>query len=515
MKIKAGLLKTTAMWEELLTQEGVPFAMIKSGDAPTIEEYSVVIINRRMTSDENAGVSDYLRHGGAILARADYTEGLGGMNARENNIEYVFGDRIFPIDLTDIGSEGFVCSEANCLRTEENAPSAFAGVFCGGYSFLLPFDIAELTEDCRAGEKTFYAHRERLPSERVSVVSKGNVRLLLHYGLEHLHHVRNIPYAHLSYHPDDQSTVFAFRIDSDGASPEEVTELYSLGREFAIPMSWYLDVKSHEQWLTRFVEMEGQEIGVHCYEHRTFHESEQIKKNVEHAVSLLEEIGIRRSGFSAPYGVWSPALAQALDELGFEYSSEFSYAYDTLPLRPSFQGKRFETLQIPIHPICIGSLLRVGYSSLDQKRYFASIVRWKRQRAEPLLFYHHPSHKKLDVVRDLFETMRNGNVRCISFGEYAAWWKRRSLVRMSIEVMDGNIEVQSMDAPPEDLRLRVTRENKTEALAPLTGTLPLQSLQWTPMPSAPALPSDFRRITEFDLRQSIGKLFTRLQRDFR
>jgi len=514
MKIQVGLLKTTPMWEELLVQEGVPFGVIEKGGWPSLEEYSVAIINRRITSDENTNVREYLRNGGAVLTRADYAEGLGGMSVRPENIEYIFGDNIFPIGLTDISREGFVVSEANCLRTEKNAHTAFVGDFSGGYAVLLPFDIAEVTEDCRAGERTFYAHRERLPSERVSAVSKGNVRLLLHQCLEHLHHVRHMPYAHLSYFPDNQSNIFAFRIDSDGASQEEVNELYAIGQEFEIPISWYLDAKSHEQWLARFAEMEGQEIGVHCYDHRTYDDAERIRKDIEHAATLLEEIGIRRSGFSAPYGVWSPPLAQVLDELEFEYSSEFSYAYDTLPLRPSFQGRRFETLQVPIHPICIGSLLKIGYSPQDQKRYFASIIKAKRQQPEPLFFYHHPSHMHWGVVRDLFETMRNENIRCMSLGEYAAWWKRRTLVRMSLEIMEDKIVIRSSDTLPDDIRLRVTREDKTEAIAPMSSPLKLQSLNWTPTSPAPALPDDFRRIKEFDLRQSVGKLFTRLQRDF-
>ncbi len=515
MKIRVGLLEKTAMWEELLTQEGVPFEAIHSGQSISPQEFSAIVLNRRLTSDENASLREYLRGGGAILSRSDHAKGLGGFNIRTENIEYLFGDEIFPLDLTDINRESFIVSEANCLRTEKNTHSTFAGEFCGGVALLLPFDIAEVMEDCRVAEKMFYAHRERLPSERVSMVSKGNVRLLLHYGLQSLHHARGIPFVHLSSFPAKEDTLFAFRIDSDGASAKEVAELYSLGREYEIPMSWYLDVQSHERWLQRFTEMQGQEIGVHCYQHRSYDDPGPLKENVEHAATLLEDIGIRRSGFSAPYGMWSPTLAQVLDELGFEYSSEFSYAYDTLPLTPSVHEKRFQTLQIPIHPICIGNLLRVGYSPQDQERYFSSVVKSKRQRAEPLFFYHHPSHKNLDVVRNLFETMRNENIRCVSMGEYAAWWKKRSLVKLGIQQTNDDIVSTMADPQAQDLMVKISRADEMQALAPLNGTHSLRSLDWASVPVPSPLADDFRRVKEFDLRQSIGSVFTRFQRDFR
>ncbi len=104
-------------------------------------------------------------------------------------------------------------------------------------------------------------------------------------------------------------------------------------------------------------------------------------------------------------------LAVQLVDCGFEYSSEFSYDYDNLPSVPRLRHGE-GTLQLPIHPICIGSLKRHSYSDKQMIQYFENVIQRKLASSEPIIFYHHPKDGYYDVLDWLFQEMRHE--RCTS-----------------------------------------------------------------------------------------------------
>ncbi len=515
MKLGIGLIAHSPQWEQLLTQEGAPFTHV--GIAGVKPDCSVLIVNRVLDSSELRGVESYLREGGAVLGYSAYLQNVCGTVARQERLDYLFADHdpIFPgIHLVDLAIPGLIPREANCLKTNHNTFGVFAGALGGGVAVLLPFDPAAAIGDSRSANKSFYATRERLPTEHVSVVAKGELSHLLHAALEYLHTARGLPYVHLWYYPDGKQNLFAFRIDSDKGSRQEIDELYKCALDYDIRMSWFLDVKSHEEWLQHFAFLSGQEIGVHCYEHRTYDSFDENLKNILHAKRRLEQVGVSSSGFTAPYGSWNPSLAKAIDQVGFEYSSEFSFAYDAFPFFHSDRERMCGALQVPIHPICIGSLRRVGYSDEQMKEYFAAVIDRKLLQNEPLFFYHHPTHHCWDVVRFIFKYVREREITNTTMLEYARWWKTRTSRNLRVSYVDDMLTIEHPHGVNDSVWIRITHPKKKQARIPFAATLNFKTLEWGSVAEAPIPPSDLRRIREFDPREMLGGIITTLNRKF-
>ncbi|MEO8168149.1 MAG: hypothetical protein ABI623_07880, partial [bacterium] len=513
MKLQVGVIGQSPMWEQLLAQEGVPFQFIPSGRID--DGYAVVIVNRVMSRDELLQVEKYLSGGGAILGFAGHLDGVSGTASRRERVDYLLADHdeIFPdVQLLDLSVEGEIPREANCLRTQANTFGVFAGSLNGGYAVILPFDPVDAMTDIRVANKSFYALRERLPSERISAVGKGEVRHLLHRAFEYLFRMRNLPYVHLWYYPNGMKNLFCFRIDTDGGSREEVDQLYHIALEYDIGMSWFVDVKSHEEWLQHFAFLTKQEIGVHCYEHLTFEDYDANLKNISKAKAKLQQVGLSSKGFAAPFGIWNPALARAIDKMAFDYSSEFSYLYDSFPLYPSHGTETFLTLQVPIHPICIGSLKKVGYTETQMKEYFIRVIDEKLLRDEPLFFYHHPTHHCWGVVRAMFRYVEEKQIDNTTMIDYSRWWLKRLNHSVTVVLNGDTLSVTRKKSHADSIWLHVVRPDGSEAFLEPGESIDMNAVQWSSKRKTFSPPADIRRIREFDPRKTLGDLFTSMTR---
>ena len=517
MNLRVGFIGSSPGWEELLCQAGVPVLSPITPDSPR-GAFSAIVAARRLDAAERAFVREYLKDGGAVFGSSLFLEGLIERTEEPVRLSYLAPDReggIGGLSLLDVECTGWLPREANCMRTSENVYAVFAGELLGGLAVVAPFDPGEAMEDFRAAERYFYARQDRLPSERVSRVSKGELMHFVVRALEFLHHGRGIPFAQLSPIPAGTQSVFAFRIDTDAGTRSEIDDLYEISRDLNVPFSWFLDAGSHASWLGRFAEMERQEIGLHCYDHRIYLDAGKDEENIRRGVAAMKDAGLSPDSFAAPFGFLRPDLGRAIDNAGFRYSSEFAWAYDALPQFPVSAAGRFSTLQVPVHPVAIGSLLRSGYSPAQMSEYFHSVVAAKLMRREPLFFYHHPGHRQWDVVRDLCEHILECGARPVTMGEFALWWSRRRALRPVFRVVGGSVvtSVEEKSPSPGDcgVNVRISRRGGEEALVPLTGDdrggEGLITPQYLP-------PSDILRVREFDLRGEIGRRFTRLQRRF-
>jgi hypothetical protein len=521
MNICIGLLVHSHAWEQLLLQEGIPFQIIDLGHGQPGAGCSVVIVNRPIDASERDALGQYLRTGGGVLGSAHLLSGFAGIAVRPEWIEYLIPqgrEALQGLSLFDLGVHGDIPREANTLRTQTGSFAVFAGELAGGLAVLLPFDPESVFLDARPVTKNFYAQRDRLPSERVALAAKGELRHLLHACFEFLHHGRDLPYVHLWNFPDGRQNIFAFRVDTDGSSTTDVDALYTSAKEHGFGLTWFLDVRSHETWLEHFAAMTGQEIGVHCYEHRVFETYEEILRDIGKAHDALDALGIRPEGYAGPFGAWSLPLAKAVDHLGFFYSSEFSLAYDTTPFYPPSRTGVSSTLQVPIHPICPGNLTKIGYTEEETAEYFSLKVEEKLMRREPIIVYHHPGQRAWSTIRTIFNQVRQKNIECLTMGDYAKWWRQRLNVRYSIRV-EGNhltldLEGGTVEQEARRVRLRISKNNGQEALVPLSPTVSLADLSWEPVPSY-VVPADLRRIRDFDPRALLGDLYTQMVRRLR
>lgn len=397
IRIRIGISELSAGWMTLLQRIGVEFEEIDF--RKNLESnYSSIIVNSKLDRPELDKVDQFTRNnsGGILLIS----------------------------ELTNIALAG-----KSTLNPGYSLPQKYAskvGFFAleTGMISQFSFDPAEEISDNRFRRKRFLFKTNHHPDEIVSSVDKKAVLDCVDSVLRGLHSHRQLPYI-TKWHSPSKKPVFGFRVDSDYGDKESITSLYTIGRKHSIPMTWFLHVQAHEDWLDYFQAFENQEIALHGYEHGTSSSYEHIANNIERGKQLMIDAGLSPVGFSAPYGIWNDVLAEVLLKFNFTYTSEFTLGYDTYPFYPVRNAELHPTLQIPVHPICTGSLNRKKVSEKGMEIYFMEILNQKIGNNENVFFYHHPLQPGLKIWEPVFERVNHENLAKVTFSEFAAFWNQR------------------------------------------------------------------------------------------
>jgi predicted deacetylase len=504
MRIHVGILGADPGWRILLRQEGIPHSRL-TGSA-SAAEISAMAVSGGISPEDLEIVRSFLAGGGALLCPGSVFGPLSGGRTKRSFIRHLLGDesgRVFNPELTDLFTEGEIPVNANSLRSGSGTPSAYVGEFGGGHVVVLPFDPAALANDRRVATKSFYAVNRRLPFERVSLVSKGGLLRIVSRALTILHHRRGLPYVHRWYYPSDRQSLFAFRIDTDYAARPEVEALRDLARASKIPLTWFVDVGSQKDFLSLFGEMagdeNGDEVGVHCFHHRAYPDPAAHAENIRKAVRAFESAGLRARSYAAPYGLWSERLAEAVEQFKFVYSSEFSYDYDDLPSVPHLPAGFISTLQVPVHPISIGSLRRQGFREEEMTAYYRALIDRKIQAREPVFLYHHPKNAHPRVLEKVFEMIHERGLEKVRMIDFASWWMRRGSDECQISIEGSSVRVGREAAADSPVPwLHIIRPDGMEAFTEPGSGVELDSLDWKAPPAWPPLPSDIGRTRRFN-----------------
>ncbi|MDI6766324.1 MAG: polysaccharide deacetylase family protein [Bacteroidota bacterium] len=487
-------------WQILLQQAGVPFTIANS--ELSVSQYSALVVGDSIDDDVVQQIKRYLADGGAVLCSGEIFSRLSKSQGTVTFIRYLFEEDnsdFTGIGLVDVFTKCNLPRNANALRTNDGKRGAFLSEYRGGIIIALPFDAGKLVLDNRTVAKSFYAKGQRLPFERVSLISKGNLLRLVVRSLEILHHQRGLPFVHKWYFPEDSSTVFCWRIDTDYALQSEIEKLASLLQAEGIPATWFVHAKAQEKFFKIFNEMNNHEIGIHCYEHQTYKDYHRNIQNIRKVIEVFNRNGLRAASYAAPFGKWNDGIARAINECGFDYSSEFSYDYDNVPSYPLIDGIFSATLHVPIHPICIGSLRRQGFDESAMVEYFENVLKRKLSLKEPILLYHHPRDGNENVLKSIFNFVRNNGIKVQKMIEYSQWWKRR--IESGIQIMfDHQILTLASSDAPSDVWLHLTKPDGTESFMPVQPRIDLQKLIWKSQSQPLPLPNDIHRIRKFNPR---------------
>ncbi len=499
MHLKIGILGRENGWKLLLQQIGVSHVVVTNTLLP--DEFSVAVASDDINDRESEMLRQYLALGGAVLCSAKVHARIRQKTALSMNVDYFYpaDDSIFrSVGIIDVHTKCQLAWNANDLKSNRGSLGAYIGTRSKDLVIALPFDPASLVFDRRTTVKSFYSPVYRLPFETVSLVSKGKIRELVSCCLEFLHHQRKLPYVHLWHFPGGARSVFCFRIDTDFGTNEQIEELSSMIHRNGISATWFVDVKSQEMSMKLFKEMHKQEIGVHCYEHQTFPDYERNIQNIQKAQAVVRLAKLETKGFAAPYGFWNEELGRAIAECGFEYSSEFSYDYDDLPVMSRLQHGE-GTLQVPIHPICIGSLKRHSYDDASMINYFRDVIQRRLATREPMIFYHHPKDGHHAVLDWMFHEIHHNHVPIKTMSEYARWWKTRTASIPEFRFTKGNVYLRGVQHD-RSLYVRITRPDGTEAIVPTSKQIVMETIHWSSIPAPWVMPDDYLRERRLNYR---------------
>jgi len=251
--------------------------------------------------------------------------------------------------------------------------------------------------------------------------------------------------------------IFTFRIDLDYFHPKHVDRALEAAEKHGIKMSWFVNMetgKFHKDELRRIGE--SQDVQNHGFFHQTFEESEKNLENILRADRYLKEMGFGCSGFAAPFGYWNKSLGIALEKSGYEYSSEFREGREIFPFYPELgkagelqagtEAKKGTVLQLPIHPVCLGSLLESGYKPEEAIDYFERVIDLFYEKQIPIFLYGHPTGRLgayPEVLDRVFEKVKSlEDIWFTNLTEYAGFWKKKGFGERKVDWQEHGIFVE-------------------------------------------------------------------------
>lgn len=418
-RICIGIQALDEGWTAVLDQIGVSYEKVNYS-LELAQNYSVIIVNAIPDSQSVSELHQYMKDGGALVEMKDIHPFLHRHHFRKEHPATLFNNTnnqdFRHIPFLDIYSEVEFHNEAKLFEGLIHFQ-----VWKRGVIGFFGADPSKLIHKTGYKRKRFYSETGFFPDEIVSKVSKHALMDAFTVMLRQLHYRRSLPFVQKWTSPE-QNPVFGFRIDSDFGDRESINSLYDVLHQNQIKATWFLHVKAHDEWLSRFKGFEDQEIALHGYEHGTSKAVSKIRENIDTGLQLLQQNEIPVGAFCAPYGVWDKALEHAIIDFSFNYTSEFTYAYDGFPV----QTPNPFPMQIPVHPICTGSLSRKRYDEAAMAAYFAQVMQRKLGRFEPVMFYHHPLQPGLQLWDHMFKMVNAQELTKCTFLEFSEFWNTRA-----------------------------------------------------------------------------------------
>lgn len=475
-RLVIGILRISPGWRLLMDQIGAPFEVVRSVDNLDPARTSALILPFAPGPDEIRGIEAYLRSGGAVLdvgAFLPLVDRSSIMHRRRRVIVPDTDDTVF----RDVGPIALDASVPIHRASKHAEGSIYLGEWKGGSIAYVPFPVGRHLLRTDARRRSFHAASPRHPNEVVSSVDKGGLRRLVHAALRWLHHRRRLPFLHAPSLPREHDGVFGYRVDTDYGTRGEIVAMRRILHAAGATVTWFLHVEAHADWLDLFATFDGDEIGLHCMRHRTYGTYEENRANLSAGLSLMRGAGLDPRGCAAPNGFWNIELARAVQDLGFEYASEFSLDFDDLPFHPWMRDLFSPLLQIPIHPICVGSFIRAKGSDDDMRGYFSDVVDRGAARREPVIFYGHPGHGKYDLIADDIEHAIATGLSPMTMGALARWWRKRSAIRFEGFLEGDDVSIRWKNGE-KTIGLEIEHDGRRASVEGGDGRHRLEDLGW-------------------------------------
>jgi len=451
MHLKIGVITLQPGWTLVLDQIGVWWEAGIDWECDLNQQYSLIIVNAPLAEAEYfSKLETYLEKGGAVIDQGYVMDSLEDIQFGRTfkktfypeSTEYYTPHE--PIDIYRniwLHPNGALCEGAVYTQQYNKGMAAFVG-----------WEINPLMLDERASYKYFQHDGHPPPFERVSLVSKSEIRRFLFGLMRWLHISRNIPFVHKWMFPGLSEQLFLFRVDTDFGTKDEISALSGVTKSQEIPATWFLHVEAHEKWLADFphaINTKIDELAAHGYEHKATRSFSFNEHNIQKAVDQLQLSGIQPDGFAVPYGYWNPALAKAIASFTFSYSSEFALSYNHYPYFVESYDFDVPLLQIPVHPVCIGSFRRTKVSQEAMLSYFMDVIERFEAQHEPVALYHHPKDGHHHVLEEIFRYVHKKTFRKCTFQAYATWWKKRHQHSFKAEWDGDQLEIERQQNQPE------------------------------------------------------------------
>jgi peptidoglycan/xylan/chitin deacetylase (PgdA/CDA1 family) len=303
-------------------------------------------------------------------------------------------------------------------------------------------------------------------TERVVSVDKHYLLRAMREIVIKAFHKRGLPYVYLSYYPDDYQSAFAFRIDLDGIFGKNLINISRSALENGFKLTFFANKSlcKEEEELIRMIDCEH-EIGNHADIHNLFTDYDSNFRNIQECQNWLSNLGIKNSKiFAAPRGMWNYSLHQALENLGYLYTSDFGAGISGFPFFPYINGVKSSTLQIPINPF---SAERAAIWSQEMENreinadyvagFFIQTIEENYQQGYPVILYSHPQNfgsMANYVFEQINRKISNMNIWKTTLTNFADWWFKRDKVDYYVEYDQSTNKIMIKGDINRDVKVR-------------------------------------------------------------
>ena len=409
-------------WKTILDQEGLCYNTIKESK----NSYACVIVSD-ITKISLECIFNYVNLGGTLLISSYKWKSLTNTKTYSTKKSLLVPKKnsfFSSVEYLEIYHKIEYPKDKKIVPLDENL-FIYKYLIGKGCVVIHPFDLKQIFNNNQSIRKQFYNTKIELPSEVVSKTNKGKIRKALFLCLKFLYNFKNYPLIRSNYNPENFSSIFCFRIDSDFSTIKNANKTNSLCEKYSIPATWFVETSSKSMISSVYKNFNSIEFAFHNDRHIVFKSVAKNKNNIINGLNKLNDLNIKNLyGFSAPFGEWNESLNRAMEDK-FKYSSEFCYDYDNFPSFPIINNVFSRTLQIPIHPISIGRLNRSHYSKSEMIEYYLNIINEKYFNHEPIILYFHPNNENFIVLENIFKTIKSLNIKIMTMYDYYKFWIKR------------------------------------------------------------------------------------------
>jgi len=234
-----------------------------------------------------------------------------------------------------------------------------------------------------------------------------------------------------NFYPENKKNIFSLRVDVDEFEEKDFLQYIRILEPFKKYVTLFCCVAAFEkkEYLLKELKSMGFDVQSHGFYHHVYNDYENNYNNILKAKNFFDKTGINTTGFAAPMGKYNENLMLALEDLGFLYSSDFSFDYLNFPHYPKLKNRFSKILQIPIFPICPERLLLSGFELDEIIAYYDEILKSLADTNIPIIIYSH-TDIRYPGVKDflkqfLAKISRSDKLYKCNISDFASWCLRR------------------------------------------------------------------------------------------
>ena len=280
-----------------------------------------------------------------------------------------------------------------------------------------PVDPFVALLDHHAARATWVLEPGKL-SERVARFPKAWIRRRLVDKLRGAIERAGAVWARLAPFPYPYRSAFGLRVDLDEPVPGDYHRYARSLGPLAECCTHFVSTHAYGHSASVLSDLRQYDTQSHGHYHHVYRDPEANRNNVERADRILRGCGFQPHGFAAPHGRWRPSLDDALEDLGYSYSSDFQLGYDDFPFYPWKRDRFSRIFQVPVHPVCEGLFLEAGVDDPEViGDYMRQLIASKLAAGELAIVYGHPE-RRLGAMPQVLKSIARAIARALGLANH-------------------------------------------------------------------------------------------------